>query len=220
MQTSLLYIYYVSLAIAAIISVMRFYLSDAPMRVLSVLLSLTFCSEMLSFILLKQEEYQLRYPVIHIYSIIQLFLVVLFFLLAIKPYHQRKLIILAVTLCPLIGLLNIFFLQPVDSINSNMLMFESFVVTTLCLYYIYREVKNYSRSNLFTSGYAQIVLILLLSWSTTFFFWAFIELLYHEEWKYSSTIINAHIIINILVYAGIAAVFYFYPKKQIAHGNS
>lgn len=183
------------------------------MRMITAFLVLTFCSELLSFILLKQEEYRLRYSVYHVYNIVQLLLISLFFVYAIKPYRYRRFIILSLFLSPLVGVANMLFLQPINSINSNMLMFESFVITSLSLYLLYHRVKNYKHTNIFKNTDTQIALVLLLSWSTTFFFWAFIEILYDSDWKYSSTIINTHIIINILVYASIAAVFYFYPKK-------
>lgn len=220
MQNVFLYLYYATLCSAAFIGVYKHKHIDKAMLMIVYLLILTSVSEIISFILIKNEKYVARYSLFHCFNILQLLLICMFFIYKAKPYHLKRLVILTVITCPSIGLLNIILFQPFNVINSNMLMFECLIITSLSLHLIYTTVKKDIETNLFKDTHVRIALILLLSWSSTFFFWAFIELLYDESWPYSIVIMHSHMILNILAYFGIGWVLYFYPKKQLAHGNS
>lgn len=213
MQSVLLYLYYTVLCSATIVGLYNSRRFDKSLHVILYLLMLTTVSEVLSYILLKNEKHIVRYGLFHCFNILQLIIICMFFIFTAKPVYQKRLVILTCIVCPCIGILNIVYLQPIHIINSNMLMFESFVITTLCLYLIYHKLKTDKQSNIFSSPYVQIAILFLISWSSTFFFWAFIEILYDTEWEYSYIIMHSHTILNILVYAGIAAVFFFHPKK-------
>lgn len=220
MQLLLMYTYYMVILLTLVIGIHKYTLLSLAFRFILWLLGITVVSEITAEVLRQLEYYDERYTLYHIYAVIQLILLTFFFVASLKHTITIQLKFSVLILSTFTALLNIWLLQPIYSINSNFLILESLVVNTFSLYYIYKQLRSNSTTYLFQNPNIQLAILLLILWSTTFFFWAFIEVLYHEGWRYTSIIINAHIIINILVYAGIAAVFYFYPKKHIAHGNS
>ena len=142
MQTIILSVYYIILLLATITGVTLYRRLDKALRFIAILLVLTVISETASYILVELKEYGVRYSVFHIYSMLQLLLISLFFIFAIKPYHYLKLIFAGIVLCPTIGIINIIYLQPLDRLNTNMLMFESFAINSMALYFIYYTIKN------------------------------------------------------------------------------
>ncbi len=210
--------YYIILLLGAITGIIRYRHLDTALRFIVILLVLTVTSETASYILVELKEYGMRYSFFHIYSIFQLLLISLFFIYAIKPYHYRKLIIVASVLCPLIGILNIIFLQPIDKLNNFMLMFESVAINTMALYFIYNSIKRTNAQNIFKNQHTIVALLLLIMWSSTFFFWAFISVLFIGKWGYVSLASYVFMLVNFIVYTGIGLTFYSCPQKRIAHG--
>lgn len=217
MQLIIFSVYYIILLLAAITGIIRYRHLDTALRFIVILLMLTVTSETASYILVELKEYGMRYSFFHIYSILQLLLISLFFIYAIKPYHYRKLIVVASALSPLMGILNIIYLQPIDKLNTNMLMFESFAINAMSLFYIYWAVKNTSIKRLFKHAHFQMSLLFIFIWSCTFFFWAFISVLYIGEWKYVNYASYVIMMVNIIVYGGIGLTIYHYPIKY--NGN-
>jgi len=211
-------VYYIVLLLATITGIILYRRLDTALRFIVILLILTLVSEAASYILVKSESYGLRYTVFHVYNILQLLLITQFFIYAIKPYHYRKLIIAASALCPLIGILNIIYLQPIDKLNTNMLMFESFAINSMALYFIYHTIKNTGTRNIFKDIHVRIALLLLIMWSSTFFFWAFISVLFIGQWQYVNFASYLFMGVNMIMYAGIGSVFIQLTKKKIVNG--
>lgn len=218
MQTIILSVYYTILLLASIIGATRYRRLDNALRFIAIFLGLTLVSESASYVLVELKEFGVRNAFFHIYSILQLLLVSLFFIFTIKPYHYRKLAAATILLCPLIGILNIVFFQPIDKLDTNMLMFESFIINTMSLYLLYRQVKSKKAQNIFKYPHLRIALLLLLQWSSTFFFWALVPVLDDSNWEYLKLATYIHAIINILVYSGIALVLYTQSKTSATHG--
>lgn len=219
MQAIIFSVYYIILLLATIAGVTRYRRLDPALRIIVILLILTVLSESVSYALVELEEYGIRYSMFHIYSMIQLLLISLFFIYAIKPYHYRKLIVLAFVSCPLIGILNIIFFQPIDKLNNFMLMFESFAINSMALYFIYYTIKNTGTRNIFKDIHVRIALLLLVMWSSTFFFWAFISVLFIGDWQYADTASHFFMIINILIYGCLGILIYTTSKIKYEYNR-
>lgn len=217
MQTIIFSVYYATLLLATTTAISRYRHMDTAMRFIAMLLILTVVSESGSYILVEVKEYGTRYAFFHVYSILQLLLVSLFFIYAIRSSHYRKQIATAVFIFPLMGILNVVFFQPIDKLNTNILMLECLIINTMSLYFIYWLIIH-SGQNLFKSSHFQIALTLLVLWSSTFFFWGLIPVLDDDNWAYLNVIGHIHAVTNIVVYGCIALILYYYPKKRITHG--
>lgn len=213
MVNNLFYVYYISIVIAFIAGIIRYKDLDTAMRIIVILLLVTAINECCAYVAVIQKKYAERYMTYHIYNIMQAFLFSAYFIYAIKPNHYRKLIILSAILCPLTGVLNIIFLQAIDTLNSNMLMVESCCFITISLYFIYHILKAEQVENIFRYPHFQIAVLCLVEWSSTIFFWAFINVLSQNHWRYMKVVASLQLIIETIVYLGIAATLYFYNSN-------
>jgi hypothetical protein len=196
-----------------ITGIIRYKRLNTAMRVLAILLCTISFFEMTTYILYKTGHYKIRATVNHISSVAEIILISRYFLELIRPVHYAKLIIASYIIWPVIAMLNAAFLQPVTKLNTNMLVFESFAVITLCLNSIYTTLKKNIDENIFYHPHFWISVLWLLLWSSTFFLFAFLKVLYGNKWPYLDVVLTFQVIVNIIVYSGITAVLFFYPKK-------
>ncbi len=204
--------YFVLLA-SVIVGIVRYKYYDKATRIILLLLSISLLSEIASYAAVRLEAIDLKDVIYHCYSIVEIVLVTLFFLEAIKPYRYRKLKLLAIFLWPVMGILNVILLQPLRKLNTNMLMLESFSIITMSLYLIYWLLKKNSNENIVKNPHFQMAVVWLVYWSGTFFFWAFIKILYGDRWPYIHTAITLQSMLLLVTYLGFLLIFLFYPKN-------
>ncbi len=211
--------YYVAVSTATVAGIVRYKMLDTAMKVIVFLMLATTVCELFSYAMRTIKDYPLRYSVFHIYAVVEIFLQSLFFIYAIHPRNYRRLIIAAALLWPTLGLLNVVFLQSFGELNTNMLMVESFSTITMSLYFIYWFIKNDQVILLYQHPHLRVAALLLLLWSSAFFFWAFIKILYSNHWPYYNLIDHTSTTINTLVYTGIALTFLLYRPKHATYEN-
>jgi hypothetical protein len=213
MPDSLFYPYYTSVIFAFFAGLLMYKRHDVPARVITLLLLITAVSEYCCRITVIRQQYDTRNAIYHVYNVVQAILLSAYFIYIIKPrYYQRYLVVCSL-LWPVLGIANIVFFQPLPELNYNMLMLESLCFITASLYFIYLSLKNSKGTYLFSRPHFKLTGILLTLWSTTFFFWSTIGILYQKQWKHTVVLMYAQTIFNILIYLAIAAVLFFYPKK-------
>ncbi len=214
MQYYLLNTYYIFLVLGVVLGIINYKKSDSPMKVFISLLVITLIAEFISYKLYNAKKYEEKNSAYHIYNVIEAVIITTYFLRLYYLPKRKLLLYLSLIIWPVIGIMNMLFLQPITELNNNMLILESFAIITMSLYSIHRIVKNSYLHNIFNYAHFWLAVVLLIGWSSTFFFWAFIKVLYGNDWPYIDIVLNMHIIICILVYAGIATVLFFYPKMK------
>src|SRR5579872_3553381 len=197
-----------SIILGATIGIVRYKNLDTAMCMIVMLLILSFVDELGSYMAVIHGKYTARYIIFHIYGILQAFLFTAYFIYAIKPFRHRMMIAFSALFWPAIGMLNIMFLQPFNELNSNMMMAESCSFTTLSLYYMYYLLKDERIENIFSFPHFWMTFIILISWSSSIFFWAFIQILYLSQWQHIVVVFYAQAALNILVYVSMAAVLF------------
>lgn len=214
MHERLFFVYYLFLLLCMFAGRMRYRHLDGAMRFVVILLFTSAFFELVAYLSLKAEKYTIKSVSYHVSSVVEIILVTQFFLTLIKPLRYAILVRISYIAWPLLGILNAIFLQPVGALNTNMLVVESFSIITMCLYTIYLSLKMNAVDNIFFNPHFWICILWLVFWSGTFFFWSFIKVLYQNGWKYMDLVLNLQIIINIILYAGIATVLFLYPKMK------
>ncbi len=204
---------YAVLVASVIIGWARYRYFDKAVQIILLLLSLSLCTEMAAYILVKINHVFVKGVIYHMYSIIEVILITAFFLESIKPYQHKILIVISIVFWLCAGLVNIMFFQSLDSLNTKFLMLESFSIITMSLYYIYWLLRNTLVENIFRYPHFWIAVLQLLLWSGTFFFWAFIRVLYSDRWPYIDNVITAHALLLLLTYCGFFFIFFYYPKN-------
>jgi hypothetical protein len=221
MQESIFLVYYIFLTAGIVFGFLRFKHYDSAMRIVVVWLCVIAIAELITYILLKTGQHATKYLVFHISSVLELILISSYFLKLFCPARFfRRWMFVTITLWPAAGLLNIQYLQPLSQLNTNMLMLESFCIITLSLYAIYHTLKNDLVLNIFKDAHFWIWALWLVLWSATFFFWAFIRILYRSGWIYVDLVMNFQALINLFVYAGIACILLLYTKKNYTFEHS
>lgn len=213
MQQIVFCIYYLAIIITLLVGITTYKRLDVAMHAVVMLMAVMSISELISYVAVELRQYAMRYAIYHFYSIIEIFLQSLFFIYAIKPHHYKRLVVISAIVWPIIGFLNMVFLQPWNQLNNNMLMLESFATITMSLYFIYWLLKNDKVKNIFRDPHFWMAVCFLILWSVTFFFWAFIKILYRADWPYSELIMYIEVIINTCVFIGMTVIFLTYPQK-------
>jgi hypothetical protein len=206
---------YLSILIATITAITYFKRLNNAFRIIALLLLLTSVSELVCFIVVLYENYGLRYTIYHFYGIVQAFLISSYFIYAIKPVYHRKLMVAAGIFWIAVGGINICFFQPLQALNTNMLMVESFVFITISLYFIYITLKRDAVQHIFRYPYFWMAVIWLVTWSTSISFWAFVKIIYRGQGEFIKIAITVQSIIEILSYLSIAATIYLFNKQML-----
>lgn len=214
MQESLFVVYYSCLVLNVVIGSIRYKDLDSAMRILVLLLFTIAICEFMAFMLYKTQHYSYRPVVYHFSCVFRIMLVTTYFIKLLQPSGGARLIVINIFFWLVIGSLNIIFLQPLHVLNTNMVMLECFSVITMSLYSVYWMVKNDRQEAIFINAHFWIAVLWLVLFSSTFFFWAFIKILYKNHWSYMNIVLCLQGVVNIIVYSGIAFVLFFYPKKM------
>ncbi len=211
MSTKIIFdIYLIVLVLTVFKGILRFRRLDSASKILLLLLAITTTSEFVC--LIRIESHLGKAPIYHVYSVIEIILTTAYFLKTIKSYHFPAKFIISSVIWLLLGILNVIFLQPIYKFNSNYLLLESICTIAMSLYTLYTMLVNDTIHNVLKYPHFWTWSLLLLLWSSSFFFWGYYEVLTQKGWAYLPAAANTQAIINILVYFGIGLTFLFYPK--------
>jgi len=184
------------------------------MRIIYFLIVLTLISESISFILVKTHKYADRPKVYHIYAIVDIILVTIYYLKTIWPKRYKLFFFITIIVWPTIGFLNLY-IQPYTKVNTNMLLIECFVVIIMSLHSLYKILINDALMNVTSYPHFWVWICFLFLWCSTFFFWAFFDELMITHPTYRNTLNYINGLTNILVYSGIGASFLLCRKVAI-----
>jgi hypothetical protein len=174
----------------------------------------TTVSEICSYLLTFNNLYRVRYALYHGYNVAQAVIISSYYIALVAVNNKRKLFVWSTIIWLLTGLLNMLFLQPLNSLNNNILMIESFSFITMSLFVVYRRLRDSRSNHIFRDSHFQIAGVFLILWSSSYFFWAFVKILYGARWPYMKTVMHVMEIINIGVYSGFGLILFFYPKNK------
>jgi hypothetical protein len=205
-------IYLFVLVLTVINGFIRYRRFDTATRILLLLLIVTTISE---FVCKYRANNHLgKAPVYHFYNIAEIILTTAYFLKTIKSYHFFRIMLISAVVWPVLGIINLVYLQPINKFNSNILMLESICIIAMSLYSLYKILLNDTLHNVLKYPHFWIWSIQLFFWSSSFFFWGYYEVLMQKGWALMPSFAKAQAIINILVYFGIGLTFLFYPKSS------
>lgn len=211
MAQALFYICLLIFFIDSIIGFIHRQSMDKATKIFHLLIVTSLVSEIIGAIV--EAKLQTKAPVYHIFSIVELFLYLLFFLQTIQLKVKGFIILfLAAASCTL-GLGNLYFFQPLKEYNTNMLMIECLLIICMALYSLYKLFLRESLIDVVHHPHFRIWVAILILWSSTFFFWAFLNYLRQQKSTYYEYIEIGQILINIAVYIYIGFTFHGIRKN-------
>lgn len=189
---------------------------DRAMRIIVAYVAMLLSVELTAMVTGEMEMYEFRIVVLNLYMLLNIYLVTFFFIFAINQRPGNVVLSANLLVWPCLEIINIMLLQPINTLNSNFLLLESFCIISLSLYFIYRTLKQEKADNIFQHPHFRIAMLLLLMWSVSLFFWATIKILYRNNWKYAELMMHIHELVNILAYCGVGLTLIFHPKRKYA----
>ena len=204
----------ICLVISLSIGIVRYNRVDSSMKISVWYLTMQLASEIGLVVTAETKQWALRAIILNIYVIVEVCLVSIFFIVALKPYHPEKKIIAGCLFWTILGVLNMVFLQKPTTLNSNFLQFAALGIMTMSLYYINHLVRSCVKENMFKIPHFRIAFIWLVMWCSTFFFWAFIKVLYDHHWVYSTAAMYSQVVLNCVMVVAIGHVLFSYPKSR------
>jgi len=182
----------------------RRYLGSS-LKIIGCLLFFTLCSEIIALVV--KNRYATKAPVYHFFSILELFLIMMYFYFSI--YDTRKIIVmvLCAIFCLALGIGNLFYFQSLMDYNTNMLMLECVLIIGMALFAMFKILLRDDIINILSYPHFQIWAALLFLWSSTFFFWAFLDYLKNNNPIYYEMIAKSQVFVNLLFYTYLGFVF-------------
>jgi len=206
------YTYFVSLAYASFFGIYRFKKLDIASRILSVLVCSALINESIGFYLsIKLGSNMALYA---IYCLIEYGMLCLYFNKIIDVFIKRNIGIYIGIGGIIFGILNLVFIQNLDSLNSYFLFFEGLMVIGMSLFACTRLLLKNDVPYLFRYPHFWFLCILVFFWSITFLNWGLYDYV-NLKLKKTAWEINFSLqIICIITYFCLGTVFLLYPKMQ------
>jgi hypothetical protein len=190
-------LYLVLLAVVFAIGLLRFRQRTTPFKALTLLVGVTFVSEVLTRLLIEMTKNSS--PVYHVYVIVLYFFYAWIYRELSSDPRLKKAIVVSAAVFLLLSITNSIFYQPLRQFPSNMLMIACVLLVMLSLM-MYRQMFNYPiEQNLFRQPVFWLNTGTLFFFTTTFLFWSFFN--YFIRQKLDTTLlINMVYVSNILYY--------------------
>ncbi len=206
------YIYLLSLLFASVCSISRFKKTDKASRILSILISCAFINESAAYLLAK--IYHNNLALYNIYSLVEFGLLSLYFNYMIDVFIKKNIGFYVGIAGILMGILDLIFLQHLDSFNSYFLLFEALSVIGMSLFAFFRLLLKHDSLTLYKYPHFWFISILLFFWSITFLCWGLYDYINQTLRQSALNINTALAIVGIVTYVGLGCVFLLYPKMK------
>jgi hypothetical protein len=158
-------------------------------------------------------KYKNNLPVYAFYSIVELSLIAFYFAYSVKFIRRHRLHFIFIAASTLMWLVNVRWLQPLNSINSNFIFIECLITVCLSLYALYRRLLIYNHS-LIKKTHFWIPCILLLYCCGTLWNWGFYDFFF-KHYPDRTVILSICILgMNILTYSAFTLILLFYSKMK------
>ncbi|TAM93712.1 MAG: hypothetical protein EPN39_19425 [Chitinophagaceae bacterium] len=212
-------IYLTVLLFALLCALRRFRQQERSLKIIALWLIVTVISESLAAFM--SRYYQNNMPVYHFYAPVSLLLIALYYHYSI-PVFQRYHIGYIIGIAGIIAaIINTVFIQPLTSLDSNLMLFSGICITTMALFAFYAMFTDDTGLPLTGNIHFWISFLFLFYWCGTFLIWAFLQVLIilkeHEAIKPVYLMLWA---INLVKYSGMGMAFLILSTKKTAYEKS
>src|SRR5690606_13108066 len=132
-----------------------------------------------------------------------------YFFLYSTTIRARTWLLIVIALASIVlGIGNLLLFQPIMTYNTNMLMIECILTIGMALYALFDMMKKDEIIDILNHPHFRIWTALLILWTGTFFFWAFLSYLKNNNKQVYILLSVVQASLNILVYAFMGYTFY------------
>lgn len=209
------YTYFISLAFACVSGIFRFRQIDTASKILVVLFFSALFNETAGDYMAR--KYHNNLTLYTYYNILEYIILCIYYNQVIDIFFKWRIGIFAAGVGLILGLLNLSFLQPPDTINSYFLLFEGLSIIGMSLFAFFRLLMKYDSLNLHKYHHFWFMSVLVFFWSVTFLTWGLYDYL-NTALRKSAWKINTELAIaGIIMYTCFGLIFLLYPKMQSNH---
>lgn len=178
---------------------------DRAARMLAVLVCVTFCFELSA--LIAALVWGNNMPVYHVFSPVQLCLLIAYFSRLFQRHILRRLFPIFVSLIILLAVANTLWVQLWSGLNSYFLLFESVVIVAFCIYAFFVFFSASGELHLLSYPHFWIVSTLFAFWCLTFSYWGLFRYLsiYFPSFLYRIYLLVS--VVNTITYFSFAIIF-------------
>lgn len=195
-----------------IISLSRFRILDRAAKILCINFGLSLLAEALA--LYAAYRYHNNMPVYAIYNIVEMVLVCLYFNYSTGLQKNNIGIILA-AFSVVIGVLNLSFYQPLDTLNNNFIYYEGILIIAMCMYAMVEELRKSEKKVTPLGVHFFVAAIYMIFWMISFVHWGLYEYLLHQFLRGNWLVDNMMIFICCIMNIALSLVFLKHKKKEI-----
>jgi hypothetical protein len=185
---------------------------DKASKIIAILICCASVNEGAAYILAK--IYHNNLALYTIYSFIEFGILCLYFNNVIDVFIKNNIGIYIGIVGIFLGIIDLVFLQHIDSFNSYFLLFEGLMVIAMSLFAFFRLLLKYDSLKLFKYHHFWVISILIFFWSITFLSWGLYDYIHQELKQTAFEIDTALVIISTLTYTCLGCVFLLYSKMQ------
>lgn len=208
-EDTLYYVYLFVITVTFIIGLFRYRQLDEVSQIIVIFVASGLLSEIIA-ITIVAPYFKTKNPTYHFYNVVELSIITVYFLKTIKKYTV-SLSLFLICVASVLGLVNCILLQPIETMNSNFITVECFLIIGMSFYALYKMLVN---DDINLKGYVHFYfwIVLLYYFSATFCYWSLIKILYKSHSIFYDVAEYMQIISNIVTYLGIGICIYRYPK--------
>lgn len=200
------------LLLATLSGIIRFKSMDEASRIISVLIFLSFFTEIIAYY--SARIYHTNIAVYTIYSLFEFSLTSLYFNYSIDLFYKKNIGIYVGIFGLSFGILNMLFFQPINQINSYFLFFESITIIAMSFISLARMTILHDQLRIYKYHHFWFVVIITFYWCSTFLNFSLHKYIVFDL-KKNAWILNAlNLVENIINYLSITIVFLLYSKMQ------
>jgi len=206
-------LFYVCLLfIVAVIALARYKVLDQASKVFCLLIVITSFTECIA--LYCSHFLHNNTQVYAIFNILQMVLTCLYFNYSIDVFYKWNLGYHFAALSIIAGVLNLIYLQPINTFSSYYLVFECLGVISMSLFSFFRLLLMHEQLRIKYYFHFWLPTCLIFFWSVTFFCWSLHDYLDHSGITNSWLLYLVIITTDILTYSSIGFLFLYYPKMK------
>lgn len=198
-------------ALPVIIGAFNFKILDYGAKVIYELLVLSLLTEILAVFF--AYRYRNNTPVINISNLLQSFFICLYFNYCIKIFRKRHIGVYIGLFSIIAGILNMVFLEPINTYNSNYFLFQTILVFALGIIF-YIQMLSLPYFKLQTNPHFWFIVV-LISFYVLNYFALSLYTYFASRFKNHNGIIDLSVFfLNCLTNIGFSIVLAYYPKMK------
>jgi len=202
--------YTTTIGLSVLAGLLRFNRMDKPLKLFLLLMVMTFLDAAAGGWVAGQIGS--RMPVSHFFSVIDFSILLLYFTATIQGRVTAGALIIAPLSALALEAADLCFFQDLYQFNTYTLMAESLILSALALYALYDMVRREEIRNIFAYPHFWIWVLILLTWTSTFFLWAFLNALSKSS-EYYFWLKLAQYLLFIFIYGAVGVVFFSLKGK-------